>query len=89
MPPPFSSMKWFPVFGSWRMRSACRGLYPTIFFPTTKDSDEEVIAKAACSGCPVIDECLRHALDNGIDDGIWGGLNEEERRRVKRKGRKV
>jgi WhiB family redox-sensing transcriptional regulator len=40
----------------------------------------EARAKAICRECPVRRECLEHALSVGETHGIWGGLNEAERR---------
>jgi WhiB family redox-sensing transcriptional regulator len=72
--------------GTWRARAACRGPETSLFFPPTsaerKDEREarEQRAKAICQGCPVRRECLDHALSVGEMHGIWGGLNEAERR---------
>jgi len=38
-----------------------------------------------CNRCPVIDACLRFALENGMTAGVWGGLTEDERRALKRR----
>jgi WhiB family redox-sensing transcriptional regulator len=43
-------------------------------------------AKAVCRRCPVTDECLSWALESGQDAGIWGGMGEDERRALKRRG---
>jgi WhiB family redox-sensing transcriptional regulator len=45
-------------------------------------------AKAVCGDCAVAGECLDYALVNDLKHGIWGGLSERERRRVRR-GRKL
>jgi WhiB family redox-sensing transcriptional regulator len=42
-------------------------------------------AKQVCRRCPVMDDCLRWAIDSGQDAGVWGGLSEDERRAVKRR----
>jgi WhiB family redox-sensing transcriptional regulator len=55
---------------------------PDLFFPERGASTRE--AKAVCRGCEVRDECLEYALDQGEKFGIWGGLSERERRRVRR-----
>ena len=44
----------------------------------------ECDAKKTCLGCPVRHECLQYALDHDERFGIWGGLSERERRRLKR-----
>ena len=45
------------------------------------------MAKAVCHRCPVMDACLRWALEQHEDTGVWGGLDEEERRRIHRRRR--
>lgn len=42
-------------------------------------------AKRVCATCPVQHPCLAYAMDNGIGHGIWGGLTEKERRRLKKR----
>ena len=42
-------------------------------------------AKAVCRRCDVMDTCLKWALENGQDAGVWGGLSEDERRALKRR----
>ena len=37
-------------------------------------------AKAICARCPVRIECLEYAVRIREPHGIWGGLNELERR---------
>ena len=67
----------------WRQDAACRDLDTAIFFP---DTEEEVAtALAVCATCPVREACLEFALVTRQDDGIWGGLTETERRRVRRR----
>ena len=67
----------------WRQDAACRDLDKAIFFP---DSEEETgAAKAVCATCPVRDACLEFALVTRQDDGVWGGLTETERRRLRRR----
>ena len=54
-----------------------------LFFPISEaDTERIAAAKALCGRCPVRQECLEHALHNGEDYGIWGGLTEGERREV-------
>ncbi len=72
----------------WRAQAACRDEDPELFFPVgntgaaLKQIEE---AKAVCRTCPVIDQCLKWALDTNQDSGIWGGLTEDERRALKRR----
>jgi WhiB family redox-sensing transcriptional regulator len=66
----------------WQERSNCLGVDPDLFFPERGASTRE--AKAVCKGCEVRVECLEYALAHGEKFGIWGGLSERERRRVRR-----
>jgi WhiB family redox-sensing transcriptional regulator len=67
----------------WREDAACRDLDTAIFFPET--DDDVAAAKAVCATCPVRESCLEFALVTRQDDGVWGGLDENERRRVRRR----
>jgi WhiB family redox-sensing transcriptional regulator len=66
----------------WQERANCLGVDPDLFFPERGASTRE--AKGVCRGCEVQDECLEYALAHGEKFGIWGGLSERERRRVRR-----
>lgn len=73
---------------NWRTHSACREEDPDLFFPTGTTGPALVQvaeAKAVCRRCPVMDACLDWALDNGDLDGVWGGTDEEDRRRIQRR----
>jgi len=75
---------------SWRELAACRSVDPEWFFPIGKTGlaiGEIERAKAVCASCPVRERCLTFALDTRQDFGIWGGLDEEERRLLHRKRR--
>ena len=67
---------------SWQSRANCMGVDPELFFPERGASTRE--AKEVCRGCVVRTECLEYALANGEKFGIWGGLSERERRKVRR-----
>ena len=67
----------------WREDAACRGIDTDVFFPATDEEAEE--AKAICASCPVREECLEFALQTRQEDGVWGGLTETERRRLRRR----
>ena len=67
---------------SWQMFANCLGVDPDLFFPERGASTKE--AKAVCQGCVVREDCLEYALANGEKVGIWGGLSERERRRIRR-----
>jgi len=66
----------------WQSRANCMGVDPDLFFPERGASTRE--AKEVCRGCVVKDDCLECALDNGEKFGIWGGMSERERRRLRR-----
>ena len=65
----------------WRLDALCAETDPEAFFPEKGGSTRE--AKRVCSGCSVRAECLEFALANDERFGIWGGLSERERRRVR------
>jgi WhiB family redox-sensing transcriptional regulator len=67
---------------SWQERALCAQTDPEAFFPEKGGSTRE--AKKVCASCEVRVECLEYALANDERFGIWGGLSERERRRVKK-----
>ena len=72
---------------AWRTRSACRDSDPDVFFPigaTGVALDQIDAAKEICAVCPVNPECLEFALATNQEAGIWGGLTEEERRKLRK-----
>lgn len=80
-----------PIFGGadddgvlgWQDRALCAQTDPEAFFPEKGGSTRE--AKKVCTGCEVRAECLEYALANDERFGIWGGLSERERRKLKRR----
>lgn len=72
----------------WQTLAGCRGADATLFFSplvteTKQEKDaREAKAKAICADCPVRAQCLDFALHTRESYGIWGGLNETERRRL-------
>ena len=66
----------------WQDRALCAQTDPEAFFPEKGGSTRE--AKKVCRGCEVRAECLEYALEHDERFGIWGGLSERERRRLKR-----
>ena len=80
-----------PLFGdiyvddsllAWQDRALCAQTDPEAFFPEKGGSTRE--AKKVCNGCEVRGECLDYALANDERFGIWGGLSERERRKLKK-----
>jgi WhiB family transcriptional regulator, redox-sensing transcriptional regulator len=66
----------------WQERALCAQTDPEAFFPEKGGSTRE--AKRICMGCEVRAACLEYALAHDERFGIWGGLSERERRRLKR-----
>ena len=71
-----------PGENGWQERALCAQTDPEAFFPEKGGSTRE--AKKVCLGCDVRSECLEYALMNDERFGIWGGLSERERRRLKK-----
>ena len=71
----------------WHDNANCLGVDPDLFFPERGASPRE--AKEVCRGCEVRHDCLEFALQNGEKFGIWGGLSERERRRIRRQRAQV
>jgi WhiB family redox-sensing transcriptional regulator len=72
----------------WRHRAACLTEDPELFFPIGNTGPAVVqidAAKAVCTSCEVVDTCLKWAMENNQDSGVWGGLSEDERRALKRR----
>lgn len=72
----------------WRHLAECRQEDPELFFPIGNTGAALVQieeAKAVCRRCSVSTTCLEWALQSGQDDGVWGGMSEDERRALKRK----
>lgn len=66
----------------WQDFANCLAVDPDLFFVERGGSTRK--AKEVCTGCNVREDCLEYALGNGEKFGIWGGLSERERRRIKR-----
>jgi WhiB family redox-sensing transcriptional regulator len=67
----------------WQDRALCAQTDPEAFFPEKGGSTRE--AKRICQGCDVRPECLEYALAHDERFGIWGGLSERERRKLKKR----
>jgi WhiB family transcriptional regulator, redox-sensing transcriptional regulator len=78
------------IASAWQHFAACRGedasyfFAPNYFEKRSEKNAREAVAKAICVRCPVRPECLEYALEIREAHGIWGGLNEMERRAVLR-----
>lgn len=71
-----------PAGGDWTEQALCAQTDPEVFFPEKGGSTRD--AKRVCQSCDVRVECLEYALANDERFGIWGGLSERERRRMRR-----
>lgn len=71
-----------PSVLQWQSEALCAQTDPEAFFPEKGGSTRE--AKRVCTACTVRVECLEYALSNDERFGIWGGLSERERRRLKK-----
>lgn len=75
--------------GDWRNQAECRegqGIDPELFFPVGTSGPallQIAEAKAVCRRCPVATECLVFALRTGQDAGVWGGMTEDKRRKLR------
>jgi WhiB family transcriptional regulator, redox-sensing transcriptional regulator len=85
------AVTWSPSFDwdkeGWRVDAACRLSDANQFFPvgTTGVAVEQIqAAKAVCRRCPVRTDCLQFAFETNQEAGVWGGTDEEERRRLRR-----
>jgi len=75
----------------WLDHAACRGSDPELFFPASDMSagrGQVEAAKRVCRRCLVKGTCLSWALDDEQEAGIWGGMTEQERRRLRRPRRR-
>ncbi|MCI7305578.1 MULTISPECIES: WhiB family transcriptional regulator [Trueperella] len=76
----------------WRHRAECLNEDPELFFPIGSSGPamaQVERAKAVCLRCDVQEICLKWALDNNQDAGVWGGMSEDERRTLKRRTARV
>jgi len=71
----------------WQRHGNCRNMDSAVFFHPDGErglAREKRVARAKqiCQSCPVIAECRRHALTVQEPFGVWGGLDETERREI-------
>ena len=66
----------------WQVDANCNDKYADLFFPNRGASTRE--AKKICSECTVKEHCLEYAIVNAEKFGIWGGLSERERRKIRK-----
>ena len=68
---------------AWQSDSLCAQTDPEAFFPEKGGSTRD--AKKICTSCEVRNQCLEYALENDERFGIWGGLSERERRKLRKR----
>lgn len=68
---------------AWQTDSLCAQTDPEAFFPEKGGSTRD--AKKICTSCEVRAQCLDYALANDERFGIWGGLSERERRKLRKR----
>ena len=66
---------------AWQAHANCRGADPDLFFPRRGASNRK--AKAMCAACVVREQCLEFAISEGERFGLWGGLSERQRRKIR------
>ena len=77
----------------WRQQAACRNVDTALFFPpedeetgaSLVDAADTELALSICASCPVREECLEFAIRTRQLDGIWGGLDADQRRSIRRR----
>jgi WhiB family redox-sensing transcriptional regulator len=67
--------------GNEQARCAEPWVDPEIFF----DTSTQDIAVAICADCPIAQLCLKYSIKENIEDGVWGGLTEAQRRQMIKK----
>ncbi|MFQ5553841.1 MAG: WhiB family transcriptional regulator [Acidimicrobiia bacterium] len=67
---------------AWQDLANCRGANPDLFFPERGASTRT--AKGICRECSVQPDCLEFAIVSSEKFGIWGGMSERERRKIRR-----
>jgi WhiB family redox-sensing transcriptional regulator len=67
---------------AWQDFANCRGANPDLFFPERGASTRT--AKSICRECTVQDQCLEFAIVSSEKFGIWGGMSERERRKIRK-----
>jgi WhiB family transcriptional regulator, redox-sensing transcriptional regulator len=66
----------------WAVYAACKDETSMKFFPQNRKEEREALA--ICSICPVVDDCLDHALETNERFGVWGGTTERQRKKMQR-----
>lgn len=79
----------------WDTKPECTEATPDYWFADPHDDEEQhgrseqAIATGICKRCPIMYECLNHALVNNIQEGIWGGYLPIQREAMLRKRKRA
>lgn len=68
----------------WHLKAACFHVGNEIFFEIDNRPGSSEPAKEVCRACPVIGDCLAHALSFPEEDGVWGGTTPDGRKWFRR-----
>ena len=82
---PVSNEVFFEAQEPWYEEAACASYPAEVFFPPSDVPSAASAAKAICGGCPVREECFSFSLETAQAEGVWGGLDAGERRRLRRR----
>ena len=82
---PATNDMFFDAREPWYEEAACASYPAEVFFPPSEVPLAANPAKAVCEGCPVREECLSFALETAQAEGVWGGMDAGERRRLRRR----
>lgn len=69
--------------GRWVENALCAQIGGDLWFAEKGDWATTIQAKLICQRCPVREQCLRWALENGENHGVWGGMTPEQRKRFR------
>lgn len=64
----------------WMVDALCAQTDPEVFFPDVGEPNRN--AKRVCMACPVRAQCLRYAINHGMNYGVWGGKSYRERKAI-------
>jgi len=72
-----------PEDTAWAADAVCahvvRPDYDPWYAHPYRDDDLVAEAKAFCAACPVLNPCRAWALSRPQEQGVWGGMTEDER----------
>lgn len=76
--------KFIVAMPDWMDNAACNGTPITMWFPEYGSNGDSRNAKDVCYECPVRQQCLEWAFATGSVDGIFGGYDARERKKLRR-----